>query len=209
MVAGTTGEAASLEPEERIELLDAVRGEVGDAAPVIAGTGAPSARQAARLSREAAARGADALLVLSPPASTDPRPYYAEVAEAVDVPVLAYHFPQVSPPGIPLEYLSELPVDGLKDSSGDAQRLILASAELAPGLYTGQHALLHLASRIGCSGAILGVANVDLARCLRAWEGDGVAQREVVTENLGLERIAALKRRLAEQSSTSPVVRLG
>jgi 4-hydroxy-tetrahydrodipicolinate synthase len=209
VVAGTTGEAASLEREERIELLDAVRNEVGKSAPVIAGTGAPSARQAVRLSREAADRGADGLLVLSPQGSTDPRPYYAAVAEAVDVPVLAYHFPQVSPPGIPVESLGELPVEGLKDSSGNAQRLILSSAELSSGLYTGQHSLLHLASRIGCSGAILGVANVDLGRCLRAWEGDALAQREVVTGNRGLERIDALKRRLAHERSASPVLRLG
>ncbi|HLH28261.1 MAG TPA: dihydrodipicolinate synthase family protein, partial [Acidimicrobiales bacterium] len=48
IVAGTTGEAASLTPAERVELLAAVRAAIDPArgTPVIAGTGAPSARQA-------------------------------------------------------------------------------------------------------------------------------------------------------------------
>jgi 4-hydroxy-tetrahydrodipicolinate synthase len=186
-----------------------VRLAIAGRVPVLAGTGAPSSRQAVELSRQAAAEGADGLLVLSPPGVADPRPYYMEVAKSVEAPVLAYHFPQVSPPGVPVEALNELPVDGLKDSSGDAERLILSRAKLNSGLYAGQQALLQLAAHIGCSGAILGVANVDLGRCLRAWEGDPDAQREVVTENDGLERIAGLKSRLAQLRGTSPATRLG
>jgi 4-hydroxy-tetrahydrodipicolinate synthase len=208
VVAGTTGEAAALEPQERIELLRATRSAVAGAAPVLAGTGAPSARQAVELSRQAAAEGTDGLLVLSPPGTEDPRSYYELVVEAVEVPVLGYHFPQVSPPGLPLDSLGELPVDGLKDSSGDADRLILESAELGSRVFPGQHALLMLAARIGCAGAILGVANVDLGRSMRAWEGDPGAQREVVVENHGLGRISALKHRLSELRDTNPVTRL-
>jgi 4-hydroxy-tetrahydrodipicolinate synthase len=208
VVAGTTGEAAALEPAERIELLRAVRAAIGSAASVLAGSGAPSSRQAVELSRQAAAEGADGLLVLSPPGAPDPRPYYERVVESVEVPVLAYHFPQVSPPGVPVDSLGGLPVQGLKDSSGDPERLILARSQLESGLYAGQHALLQLAAQIGCSGAILGVANVDLSRCLRAWDGDADAQCEVVTENRGLGRIAALKGRLAERRGTNPTARL-
>src|SRR5437868_8197426 len=62
VVAGTTGEAASLAPEERRELLSTVRKAVPQESgvPVIAGTGAPSARQAAALTRDARDCGADA-----------------------------------------------------------------------------------------------------------------------------------------------------
>ena len=66
VVAGTTGEAAALDAEERSDLLIAVRSAVDGRVPVIAGTGAPSARQSVLLSRRAATDGADALLVLSP-----------------------------------------------------------------------------------------------------------------------------------------------
>src|SRR5918995_374550 len=91
---------------------------------VLAGTGGTWAGQAAR--RTAAARdgGADAALVLSPRRVADPRPYFAEVAAAAgDLPLLAYHFPAVSAPGIPVPMLAELPVIGVKDSSGEPDRL--------------------------------------------------------------------------------------
>ena len=101
VVAGSTGEADTLDDDERRRLLDAVRARV-DGVPVLAGTGGTWAGQAAR--RTAAARdgGADAALVLSPRRTADVRPYYAEVAAAAgDLPLLAYHYPVVSPPGIP------------------------------------------------------------------------------------------------------------
>ena len=125
VVSGTTGEAATLEAGERIALLDAVRDELRTAVPVIAGTGAPSARQAAALTRDATEHGADAVLVLSPPGASDTRPYYEAVGKAAaGTPVLAYHLPTVSPPGIAVRELADLPVAGVKDSAGDAERLL-------------------------------------------------------------------------------------
>src|SRR2546427_6054911 len=115
VVSGSTGEAAALSAEERMLLLEAVRSAVPDEIPVLAGTGAPSARQAAALTLSAREHGADAALVLSPPRVSDPRPYFEIVARAAgDMAVLAYHFPAVSPPGIPVEALPDLPVAGLK-----------------------------------------------------------------------------------------------
>ncbi|MGH8931518.1 MAG: dihydrodipicolinate synthase family protein, partial [Egibacteraceae bacterium] len=49
VVAGSTGEAATLDLRERVALLTAVREAVPGHVPVLAGTGAPSARQAAAL----------------------------------------------------------------------------------------------------------------------------------------------------------------
>ena len=138
--------------------------------PVLAGTGAASARQAVVLSKRAEDDGADALLVLSPPGALDPRPYYERVTAAVGVPVLAYHYPKASMPGVPVDVLRELPVAGLKDSTGDAERLLIEADELPTGLYTGHPTLIHLAGAIGCSGAILALANVDPEGCLRAWK---------------------------------------
>jgi 4-hydroxy-tetrahydrodipicolinate synthase len=211
VVAGSTGEAASLTPEERTRLLTAVRDAVGDGAPVLAGTGAPSARQAVELSRRAAADGADALLVLSPPGAEDPRRYYDAVTAAVEVPVLAYHFPTMSAPGIPVDVLCELPVAGLKDSTGDPTRLAVEIDELGTGVYTGSAALLLQARAMGCSGAIAALANVDPVGCIRAWEGDGACQRELVNGHRAgaLSGIAGLKRALAGRHGTSVTTRLG
>ncbi|MFL6206961.1 MAG: dihydrodipicolinate synthase family protein [Acidimicrobiales bacterium] len=211
IVAGTTGEAAALDAEERSDLLIAVRSAVDGRVPVIAGTGAPSARQAVVLSRRAETDGADALLVLSPAGVPDPRPYYERVASAVGIPVLAYHYPKASTPGVPVDVLRQLPVAGIKDSSGDAERLMLEADEIPSGLYTGSATLIHLAGAIGCSGAILALANVDPEGCLRAWNGDGTVQRELISghRSNALAGIAGLKRVLCALHGTSPVTRVG
>lgn len=210
VVAGSTGEAATLDPEERIELLTAVRAAVGGRVPVLAGTGAPSARQAVALSRQAADAGADALLVLSPPGAEDPWPYYDAVCGAVDVPVLAYHYPRASQPGIAVDLVVELPVAGLKDSSADPVRLAIEADALPVGLYCGSPALLVQAAALGCSGAILALANLDPNGCLTAWAGDGACQRELINGHRagGLSGIGGLKRALAARYGTSPTTRI-
>lgn len=210
LVAGSTGEASTLDPDERSDLLLAVASAVDGRVPVLAGTGAPSARQAVVLSRRAEADGADALLVLSPPGSVDPRRYYERVAAAVDIPVLAYHYPKVSAPGISVDVLGDLPVVGIKDSSGDAGRLILEADELPANVFTGHPSLIHTAGAIGCSGAILALANVDLDGCRRAWDGDGHCQRELMSGHRAqsLAGIAGLKRTLSALHGTSPLTRV-
>ena len=210
LVAGSTGEASALDADERSDLLIAVRSAVDGRVPVLAGTGAPSARQARLLSKRAAADGADALLVLSPPNVADPRSYYERVAATVDAPVLAYHYPAVSQPGVPVNLLRELPVAGIKDSSGDAERLILEADELPVGVYTGHPALTHLAGAIGCTGAILALANVDPEGCARAWAGDGDCQRELINGHRAqaLAGISGLKRTLCALHGTSPTTRI-
>jgi 4-hydroxy-tetrahydrodipicolinate synthase len=211
VVAGSTGEAATLEPDERSALLAAVRESVAGRVPVLAGTGAPSTRQAVALSRRAADDGADALLALSPPGTDDARRYYEALVAAVDVPVLGYHFPAVSPPGIAVDLVAELPIAGLKDSTGDPERLALEADALPVGLYTGSATILLQAGAMGCSGAILALANIDPAGCAQAWDGDGACQRELINGHRvgALAGIAGLKRTLAALHGTSPVTRLG
>ncbi|MBW8827333.1 MAG: dihydrodipicolinate synthase family protein [Acidobacteria bacterium] len=178
VVAGSTGEAAALAPDERAALVTAVRRAVPAAVPVIAGTGAASAHQAIALTTDAAAAGADAALVLSPPGTADVVPYYRRVADAVPgFPVLAYHYPAVSPPGIPVGVLGELPIAGCKDSSGDPDRLLAELVAWDGRLYVGSAAILSLAGPLGCAGAILALANAEPEACIDAFAGDAKAQR--------------------------------
>jgi 4-hydroxy-tetrahydrodipicolinate synthase len=212
VVAGSTGEAAALSSEERLALLAEVRKAVGGGVPVVAGTGGPSARQAAALTREAREAGADAVLALCPHRVVDPRPYYEAVAEAAgDLPALAYHFPQASPPGIPVDALAELPVQGMKDSSGDPERL-LAELEVFDGwLYVGAASVVLLASTLGCPGAILAVANVDPEHAVAAFAGDAAAQRALFAAHKRVrDRFPiGLKQAMSDRFGTSPVTRLG
>lgn len=212
LVAGTTGEAASLNPDERTALVSAVRAAVPTDVPVIAGTGAATGGQAADLTARAFDAGADAALVLSPPTVADPRAYFDTVSKRVpDQPLMAYHFPFASAPGIPVELLPELPVVGLKDSSADPERLI-REVELFEGdVYAGSSAVLTMAGAIGATGAILTLANAEPERCVAAFGGDGTAQRALLGGHLAMTRDfpVGIKCLVADRFGVSPAVRVG
>jgi dihydrodipicolinate synthase/N-acetylneuraminate lyase len=239
VVAGSTGEAAALTAAERVALLTEVRRAVPAGIPVIAGTGGPSARQAAALTRDARGAGADAVLALCPPRSNDPRRYYETVAEAAgDLPALAYHFPQTAPPGIPVEALGDLPVQGLKDSSADPERLLAELEVFDRPLWVGAATLLLMAGSLtaagtggsagssgtggsgrssgtagsgGVAGAILAVANVDPEHAIAAFAGDPAAQRALFAAHTRVRTAFphGLKEAIADRFGTSRVTRLG
>lgn len=214
LVAGTTGEPASLDPAERVALLGAVRQAVppGCGVPVIVGTGAVSTRQAVAYTAAACDGGADAVLALSPQQVSDPRPYYEAVAKASGgVPVLAYHFPGFSPPGISLEHLRDLPVSGCKDSSGDATRFHQELAGFDGALYVGSPVLTLLAGTMGAAGALLAIANVEPERCIAAFDGDVAAQRALIEPHVAASAAfpAGLKDMVAARFATSATARIG
>jgi dihydrodipicolinate synthase/N-acetylneuraminate lyase len=218
VVAGSTGEAAALTAGERVALLTEVRRAVPAGVPVVAGTGGPSARQAAALTRDAREAGADAVLALCPPRSNDPRRYYEAVAEAAgDLPTLAYHFPQTAPPGIPLEVLGDLPVQGMKDSSADPERLLAELEVFDQPLWVGAAVLLLMAGSLaaagssGVAGAILAVANVDPEHSIAAFAGDAAAQRALLAAHRRVRTAFphGLKDAIADRFGTSRVTRLG
>lgn len=208
VVAGSTGEAAALDASERLDLIVAVRDAVD--VPVIAGTGAPSARQAAQLTADAGRASATAALVLSPPHTQDPRPYYTTVAEAAEgLPLLGYHYPKMSAPGLSLADLADLPLLGLKDSSGDPNRLLAEVTTYEGHLYVGSSALLSLAGPIGVTGAILALANAQPEDCIAAFAGDAAAQRRLAPHHLALSPAPhGIKRQCAARWGTSRASRL-
>jgi 4-hydroxy-tetrahydrodipicolinate synthase len=211
VVAGSTGEADALDDHERVALVRAVRAALPRDVPVLAGTGAPWSGGAARRTAAAAEAGADGVLVLSPRRVDDPRPYYDVVAaSAAGLPVLAYHFPTISPPGIAVAMLAELPIDGVKDSTGDPQRLLETVDSFAGWIYVGSSSLLSFAGPLGVTGAILAVANLEPALAVKAFTGDADAQRALLPAHLAAQRDfpRGLKAALAEQVGTSRMTRL-
>lgn len=211
LVSGTTGEAAALSGEERAALVAATRAAVPADVPVLAGVGAASARQAAALTRQVMAAGADAALAWPPPGSRDLSGYYAAVADAAaGRPVLAYHIPWISAPGVPVRTLAALPVVGVKDSSGDPDRLLDEVTTYPGATYVGSSALLALAGPVGGAGAILALANTEPERCAAAFAGDAAAQRALAGPHLEFARsgVPGLKRVLADADGLSPVTRI-
>ncbi|MDQ1403587.1 MAG: 4-hydroxy-tetrahydrodipicolinate synthase [Actinomycetota bacterium] len=212
VVAGTTGEAAALTTGERVALIQNVRAAIDGRVPLLAGTGAASTRQAVELTGQALEAGADAVLVLSPPNTTDALPYFVAVAKAAaGAPLLAYHYPAVSPPGIPVQALDTLPIDGLKDSSGEPERLLEELSFWGGHLYTGSSAILALAGPMGCAGAILALANVEPERCIAAFAGDTTAQRQLAPAHLAARRSfpRGIKQLTARRFGTAVHSRMG
>lgn len=211
LVAGSTGEAAALSRDERRQLVEAVRAAV-PGVPLLVGTGAPSSRQAGELTEDARGCGADAILALAPPSSADLASYYRAVAEAAGgLPTLAYHFPQVSAPGVPVDELLDLPVQGIKDSSGDPDRLLDEVSRYAGWLYVGSSALLSLAGPLGATGAILALANAEPELCAAAFTGDAAAQRRLARPHLAARRSfpAGIKELAAARWGLVTAARLG
>jgi 4-hydroxy-tetrahydrodipicolinate synthase len=211
LACGTTGEAGTLTDAERIEVIRAVCDAVPSDVQVLAGTGATSATRAAELTAAAAAAGADAVLAWPPPGSADLPGYFAAVAEAAPgLPVLAYHIPWVSAPGIPVSALADLPIAGLKDSAGEPDRLLAEIAHYPGRTYVGSSALLALAGPLGGTGAILAVANAEPELCRAAFAGDAQAQHRLIDTHLAVRAggVPALKRILAEQRGTVALSRV-
>jgi 4-hydroxy-tetrahydrodipicolinate synthase len=113
VVGGTTGECPTLTDEETIELLSAVRAEVGDRALLICGTGTNDTRHSRELTKMAAAASADASLVVAPyynkPNRAGLRAHFEAVAEAVpELPMVVYNIPSRVVINMPPDLLAEL-----------------------------------------------------------------------------------------------------
>jgi 4-hydroxy-tetrahydrodipicolinate synthase len=113
VVGGTTGECPTLTDEETIELLQAVRAEVGDEALLVCGTGTNDTRHSRELTKKAAAASADASLVVAPyynkPNRAGLKAHFEAVAEAVpELPLVMYNIPSRVVINMPPDLLGEL-----------------------------------------------------------------------------------------------------
>lgn len=112
VVAGSTGEAATLDDDEQIELLSAVRAAVGDEAFLICGSGTNDTRHSVALTRRADEAGADAVLVVTPyynkPNRAGMRAHVETIAAATEKPVVLYNIPARTVINVPPEDLAEL-----------------------------------------------------------------------------------------------------
>jgi len=113
VVAGTTGEAPTLNDEERLRLLDAVQQEIGDRATVIAGIGTNDTRHSVEQARDAKRLSPDAALITTPyynkPTREGLRAHFEAIAEAAgDLPLILYNIPSRTVINMPPDLLAEL-----------------------------------------------------------------------------------------------------
>jgi 4-hydroxy-tetrahydrodipicolinate synthase len=111
VLAGTTGEGATMTDEEKVRLWELGVAESGDA-PIIAGTGTYDTRHSVELTERAHETGVDAMLVVTPyyvrPNRRGIRAHYEAVAAATDRPIVAYNIPSRTATDMPNDLLAEL-----------------------------------------------------------------------------------------------------
>jgi 4-hydroxy-tetrahydrodipicolinate synthase len=170
VVAGSTGEAHMLEPEEFDRLLTFAVRHVNGRVPVIAGTGEAGTAKTVEATRRAQALGADAALVVVPyyvrPTQEGMRRHFLEVADHGGLPLLLYNVSirtacDMLPETVAL--LRDHPaIIGIKEARGDAER-IRALAELAGENFvylSGDDATATDAMLAGANGTVSVVANL-------------------------------------------------
>jgi len=140
VVAGSTGESPTLTHKEKVELFRAVIEVAKGKGKVLCGTGTYNTAETLELSREAEELGADGLLLVTPYYNKPPQAglleHFTQVANAVNVPVIAYNIPGRT--GIRIEHdtllrMAEVPnIVGVKDSTGDFQSISRLISEAPP-----------------------------------------------------------------------------
>lgn len=174
VIAGTTGESATLDVDEQFDLITTVVKQVAKRIPVIAGTGTNSTRSTLKLTDNAKRAGADACLIVTPYYNKPPQnglfQHYQTIAEKTDVPIILYNVP--SRTGCDLlaetvERLSKLPnIIGIKEATGKADRAkeILDRCAKAFHVYSGDDFTAMELMLLGAKGVISVTANVAPAK---------------------------------------------
>jgi len=127
VVYGSTGEAATLEREEKKELLKFALEKVNSRIPILAGTGTNNTQESIELSKDAEHLGVDGLLVVAPyynkPTQEGLLFHYKKIAESTSIPICLYNVPgrsiiKISP--TTLNHLSEIKnITSLKEADAD------------------------------------------------------------------------------------------
>lgn len=131
VVAGTTGEAATLTKPEHVELIERAVALVDGRMPVIAGTGSNSTQQTIDLSLAVGGSGIDAYLVVVPyynkPMQEGMVRHFTAIADAVEKPVIMYNVPGRTVADMQAVTVGRLAshanILGIKEATGNIERL--------------------------------------------------------------------------------------
>jgi 4-hydroxy-tetrahydrodipicolinate synthase len=147
VAAGSTGESPTLTYQEKAELFRAVGEAVRGKGKLLCGTGTYSTAETLELTQAAEDAGADGLLVVTPYYNKPPQrgliAHFERVADATDLPIMAYNIPSRTATRIEHDTLLRLAqkpnIVAVKDSTGDFQGLSRLIAEVPDGfeVYSG------------------------------------------------------------------------
>jgi 4-hydroxy-2-oxoglutarate aldolase len=216
VVLGTNGEAVYLTHDEKVRILDTARRAIPPGKLMIAGTGLESTRATIALTRQAAAAGADAALVVTPHyygGRMTPDAlvhHFHAVADASPIPILIYNVPgntHVDMDAAAIARAAQHPnLVGIKDTSGNITKLADTVRLAGPGfqVLAGSAGFFFAALAVGAVGGVLALANVapqqsiDLYRLFQAgrWDEAADLQRRMIPVNAAITArfgIAGLK----------------
>lgn len=200
VIVGTTGESATVSPEEHGELIKLAVDHVAGRIPVIAGTGGNSTAEAIALTRHAKVVGADASLQVVPyynrPTQEGMYRHFRTIAESVDLPIILYNVPGRTVADMANETVARLaPIDnivGIKDATGNIGRGIelLKMVDKSFAVYSGDDPTAMTLMFCGGAGNISVTANVAPRAmhelCAAAMAGDIGRAVEINNRVLGL-----------------------
>ena len=167
---GSTGESATLTPEEHVEVIRHVVDVAAGRVPVVAGTGSNNTREAIGFTREARTAGADGALLISPyynkPTQDGIFHHYRTIAEETGLPLVIYNVPGRTASRIEPETVARLSrvdgIVGLKEAGGDLEKTAeaIAASEDDFAVVSGDDSLTLPMLSIGARGVISTIGNV-------------------------------------------------
>jgi len=186
VAVGTTGESATLDPEEHCQVIGRIVDLVGGRVPVIGGTGANSTREAIHLTAMAKDAGVNACLLVTPyynkPTQQGLYQHFKAIADAVDIPQILYNVPGRTACDMLPDVVEELSrvdnIVGIKEASGELARFGELVSRCGPGfdVLSGEDHLALQGMVAGARGVISVTANVAPAAmhemCALALGGD-------------------------------------
>lgn len=213
IIAGTTGESATLESHEKGQLLAHAVKQAAGRIPIIAGTGTNSTSSTVKLSHEAKQAGADACLIVTPyynkPTQAGLIAHYQCIAEQVDLPIILYNVPSRTACDLlpeTVEQLSQIKqIIGIKEATGKIERAKAIRERCGKGfeIYSGDDATALALMADGANGVISVTANVAPLKmqqlCEAIFQGN-LALAEKINNELNL-----LNHRLFVEANPIPV----
>ncbi len=200
---GTTGESATLNHKEHIDLIRFVVSKVNKRIPVIAGTGSNSTMEAIDLAKGAKNAGADYHLSITPyynkPTQEGLYQHFKAIADSTDLPMILYNVPGRTGVNMLPETTGRLSkinnIVGLKEATGDLKQAaeIMENAKSGFILLSGDDFTNLPLLSIGAVGAISVTANIlpaELSEMFKAYEnGDYEKARRLHIETMPVHRI--------------------
>lgn len=168
---GSTGEAATLDHEEHLQVIKIAVDQAAKRCKIVAGTGSNSTQEAIDLSVGAAEIGVDGVLLASPyynkPTQEGMYRHFKVIAEKANVPVMLYNVPSRTASEIAVEtcvrLVRECPnVVSIKEAGGNCDRVSLLRNALPPSftILSGDDPLTLPFMAVGAVGVVSVVSNI-------------------------------------------------